>query len=63
MVFHFYIFYILTGLSSINISSLCSGEIIISSTFLESPSGTDFGYTTLLAILFLINSPAARAAL
>lgn len=59
MVFHFYN----TGLSSINISSLCSGEKIISSTFLESSSSTDFGYTTLLAILFLINSPPAPAAL
>ena len=52
-----------TCVNSFNISSLCSSVMIISSTFLEFATGTGFGFTTLSAILFPINSPVALAAL
>ena len=59
MMFHFYN----TCLNSFNISFRCSGEIIISSSFMEFVSGTGFGFTILLAIFFSRNSPVASAAL
>ena len=52
-----------TCLISLSISSLCSGGIITFSTFLEFTLGRDVGFTILSAILFLINSNVASAAL
>ena len=41
-----------TCLNSFNIFSLCSGGTIISSVYVVFASGSGFGFTILLAILF-----------
>ena len=59
MAFRFYN----TFRSSFSISSLFSGGIIVSSTFLQISLITGFSFTILLTILFPINSPVALASL
>ena len=50
-----------TRLNLFSISCLSSGEVTISSTFLEFISHTGFGLTICSAILFPINFPVASA--